>query len=327
MGSSKDKTFLNKKLIRQVLDDLRAQVKKTIARMLMWNSSFILGTTAAASGTTGGYITLASSSASIHMFAAGDVLNLYNAATGGTSVLTNAATGAGRILQVDPDLGRIYLKDATGLTAGGGDYISWDGFYDQTVINGLRQLIDSSGTVNGLARATAANAALRSIEIDLGGASVGSSDFDRLRDRVWEASSLREGSYNLMWCGNPKTRRQATASTIGQVRFPGLGSLQVGAPSIKVGDTDGTKEFIEDQYLIDGEAFAFDVKNLGFAYPEGMEGGYLKEIAGSYIFQANATSGVGHSDSQLSYHVWRGNTFIDNNRASGKLQNWTAIVS
>jgi hypothetical protein len=56
-----------------------------------------------------------------------------------------------------------------------------------------------------------------------------------------------------MWCGNPKTRRQATASTIGQVRFPGLGSLQVGAPSIKVGDTDGTKEFIEDQYLIDGE--------------------------------------------------------------------------
>jgi acyl transferase domain-containing protein len=103
-----------------------------------------------------------------------------------------------------------------------------------------------------------------------------------------------------------------------------LGGLRAG---VFAGCSYGDYEAVLRAAGRDGEAFAFDVKNLGFAYPEGMEGGYLKEIAGSYIFQANATSGVGHSDSQLSYHVWRGNTFIDNNRASGKLQNWTAIVS
>ena len=328
MGSDEAKTFLTKKISRQVLDDLRAKVKKYIARMLMWDGTDILGTTAAASGTTGGYITLASGAASIHVFEAGDSLTLRTAASSGTEKLTNAATGAGRILQVNPQLGRIYLTDATGATAGGGDYISWLNIYGNTVIQGLRLLIDQTGTVNGLNRATAANAALSSNEIDLGGASIGSSDFDRIRDVTWEQGSLREESYNLIWCGNAKTRRQMTAATIGQVRFGSYDDLQVGAPSVKVGDTNGAKSFIVDQYCIDGEVFCFDPKNIRPVYPQGMAGGYLKENgSGGYVFQANATSGVGHSDSSLMYEVWRGNFLIDNCRMSGKLQNWTAIVS
>lgn len=328
MGSSKDKTFLTKKLIRMELDDLRSKVKKYIARMLMWDGTDVLGQTATASGTTGGYFTLASGAAPIHFFEAGDTLTLRTAASGGTEKLTNAATGAGRILQVNEGLGRIYLTDATGLTAGGGDYIAWANIYGNTVIQGLRLMIDSTGTVNGLSRATAANAALSCREIDLSNAPIGTSDFDRIRDVVWESGSLRETSYNLIWCGNAKTRRQLTASTIGQVRFGDISDLQVGAPAVKVGDTKGTKEFVVDQYLIDGEVYCFDTKNIRPIYPEGMAGGYLKENGnGGYIFQANATSGVGHSDSELSYHIWRGNFLIDNCRHAGKLIGWTALVA
>ncbi len=164
MGTSEAASFQRNSVIAQNLTDLKEEIKKYIARMLMWDGTSILGTTALASGTTGGYITLASGSAPIQFFEAGQILTLRSAASSGTERLTNAATGAGRILQVRFDTAppQIVLTDATGATAGGADYVAWSGVYDTTVIDGLRAWVNNTGTFMGLNRATGAYAAMRS---------------------------------------------------------------------------------------------------------------------------------------------------------------------
>lgn len=325
MGTSQAASFQRGTVIKQNLTDLKEETKKYIARMLMWDGTSILGTTAAASGTTGGYITLASGSAPIAFFEAGQILTLRTAASGGTEKLTNAATGAGRILQVDPYLStpRIYLTDATGATSGGGDYVAWANVYDTTVISGLREWVGNSGTFMGLNRATGANSAMRSMLIDAGSAALGPTDADRLRDTINDVHGLR-GVYASTWLCSRRTRRSMTSATIGQVRFAGLNKQEIGTSSMKLNDKDGEKTVYEDQYLLDTELFAIDPTKVCYGSPEGMEGARMVEHNGSSVFLSPSTTT--YADSYQSFMTWRGNFGMDECRAAGKLYNYTPVT-
>jgi len=325
MGTSKEASFQRGTVIKQNLMDLKEEIKKYIARMIMWDGTSILGTTAAASGTTGGYITLASGSAPIHFFEAGQYLTLRTASSGGTEKLTNAATGAGRILQVRTDTSppQIVLTDATGATAGGGDYVAWLNVYDTTVISGLREWVKNTGTFMGLDRATGANAALRSFLYDSGGAALQPTDADHLRDTINDFQGLR-GEYSTTWLGSRRTRRSLTATTLGQVRFNKLSTQEVGTNSMTVNDKDGPKDFMADQYCLDTELFAIDPTKVCYGAPEGMEGARMVEHNGSSVFLGLATTI--HADFKLSYATWRGNFGMDECRAAGKRYNYTPVT-
>lgn len=323
MGSSEKASFDQMTEIKRSLSDLKEKMKRTIARFLMWSGTAVLGTTAAASGTTGGYFTLASGACPINFFEAGDIVTLRNATSGGTELLTNAATGAGRILQILDDLAtpRVILTDATGATAGGGDTIAWANFYDTTVIEGLRSMVLNSGTFMGLARATGANAAMRALLIDAGGASVQPNDPDRLRDKVWERAHLK-GEYNLKWICNPRTRRSFVETTRGMVRWASLEKQELGTTTLNVNDKDGSKELMTDSYLIDGELFVIDPSKLLYGCPEGMEGAQVAEnAAGSPVFQLMDASYV--YDKFRSYATWRGQYGLEECHSSGKFYNFT----
>lgn len=315
-----------KKIIKKKGMALTSQAKKMIARYFMWNGNDILGQTAAASGTTNGYFTLASGACPIHFFEVGQTLNFYDGATGGSSVLTNAATGGGRITGIDPDLGRVYIADATGLTGGGGDYITWANHYDKTVPNGIRTLVDSGDTVQGITRSGATGAVWRCIEIDRGSASLTASDWDELRDRVMDQAYLRDGDYTTTVLGNRKMRRWLIDVARGQVRFASLAGIGIGASKVNLQGTNGEKAMLEDEYLIDGELYAITWDKFVLGTPEGTDDNGMQPVmnGSSAFFQATAASGDGYSDSQLQYLRWCGNLGIDSARCMGKMVNIAA---
>lgn len=303
------------RLIRKKSRALTNQMKKYIARLFMWDGTDILCQALAVSGTTNGYFTIKSGGCPIHFFEPGQVVTFRDAASSGTEQLTNSATGAGRVTGVDPDLGRVYLADMTGGAAD--DYIAWGNCYDATMPNGMRALVDSGGTVQGIDRSTAAGAFWRCIEIDHSSAGMTSTLVDELRDRIMDQAFLRNGKYMTTWLGNRKMRRWATQATIGQNRFADL-DLTLGVAGVNINDKDGRKKFVEDDYLIDGELYAVTWDAFCLGTPEGEQGGKPVMNGNSPLFQATAASGSGYADAQLQYLVWRGNIGIDDARCQGK---------
>jgi len=244
------------------------------------------------------------------------VLTVRDAASSGTEQLTNAATGAGRIVAIDPDLGRVYVADWSG--GSDDDYVSWANCYDKTMPNGIRNLIDSGGTsVMGIDRTAAAGAFLRCIEIDHASAGMTSTLVDELRDRIQDQADLR-GNYRTDWLGNRKMRRWATQTTRGQVRFADAEATSVGMSKVSVNDKDGRKEFVVDEYIIDGELYAVTWAKFCMGVPEGGRGAQPVMNGNSPLFQATAASGDGYSDSQIQYASWKGNIGIDQGRCQGK---------
>lgn len=326
MGKSQLMSFQTRDAIKQNLFDLKEGIKKLLLRMVAWNGTAIWGTTAAASGTTGGYITLASGSAPINFFEAGWTLTLRTATSGGAEKLTNAATGAGRILQVDDAVSppRIILTDATGATAGGGDYVAVAGLYDTTVIDGLLNLVKNTGTVMGLDRTTGANAAMKAYLKDMGGAPLGRTDPDFLRDTVNDRASLRYG-YASTWLCNRRTRRSMTAASEGMVRFTAPDAISQGTPEMQVNDKDGTKAVKISTYVPDAYLFAVDPSKFVYGSPEGMEGPQMIENpGGSPVFMVPGTSNW--TDGYRSFVTLRCALGMEEFRASGVLYNFTPVT-
>lgn len=321
MGTGEKNAFFMGNLVKRKAKELKNKVKKFVARQSVWDGTDVLCQVGTVSGTTNGYFTIKSGGCPIHFFEIGDKLTARDAASSGTEQLTNAATGAGVVVDIDYINGRVYLADVSGLAAD--DYIAWSGFYDATVINGLRGLIDSSGSVQGVNRATAGNFLAQAYELPGASGALTSSLIDELRDTVSDLTDLRDGSYTTVWAGNRKMRRWATLAAVGQNRFADL-DLTLGVASIKVGDKDGPKTFIEDPYLIDAEIYAICPEKFVWAYPQGMEGGYFVENNGSVIFQKTGATAGNWADAQQSLYVWRGNIGCDDFRCQGKL---TTFVS
>lgn len=312
--------FGGKSIKEDLAKKIRDKAQLLAARWLMHTGSPILCTTTAASGTTNGYVTI--TGCPLTFFVEGEYLNFYNAAASGSSVLTNAATGAGRIVKVDYDNSRVYIADATGLTGGGGDYCTWDGFYDKTVPNGIRNLVDSSGTVQGVNRATVGNQAAIATEFDWTGTTMGPTLVDILRDRVEKIAERRSSKYQTLWAFSRAARRDATVSVIGQNRFTDL-DMTLGVAKLKVADKDGTKLWIEDDMLPDTELYALCLDRFVQGYAAGMKGGYPLMNGSSPYFQGRDGNGAVLDLVQM-FWVLRYNTGCRDFRCQGKGHDWDA---
>lgn len=314
-GSSKRSSWAGD-YVKMKSKEIRNKVRSVIARLAASDGTGNFGQVSAVSGTTNGYITV--TGATVHMFNKGETLTIRDAASSGSEQLTGGA-GSGLIKDIDYVNNRVYLADVSGANAN--DYIAISGLYDATVPEGIQSIVAQTGTIQNVNRATVGNYLARAIYQDASSASLASSDVDELRDLVEDVRGLREGSYRSKWCGNRKMRRWAILATIGQNRFAGLDTLQLGTAKMKIGEKSGTQEFMVDQYLTDGDLYCIDPSKWFMAFPEGMKGGYALENNGSVFFQATAASGTGHSDSQYVYWIWRGNIGCDDFRAQGRRTN------
>lgn len=298
--------------------DLRDKRRTLLARFVMRDGSPIWGQVASTSGGVGGYITV--TGVSIFCFRKGETLTIRDLASGGSEQLTGG-TGAGLIIDVDEELGRVYLNDVSG--ANPNDYIALAGFYDATVPNGILNIVDSDGTINGMPRGTVGNFMFRAIEQVVTGP-LGPSDVDILRDAVADRTDQHsDGSYNTKWCGNRQSRQAMTLATIGQNRFTDL-DLSMGVAGMKISDRNGTKKFVEDRLFQFGELFACDFRKWLRAVPSGSKGGYPVRNGNSLFWPATAASGAGYADKRIMYWVERRNWSARDFRCQGKRVGWTS---
>jgi len=286
---------------RKLGKDLRDRQRSLTARFACHDGTANWGQIVAVSGTTNGYMTI--TGVPIHFFHPGEVVTIRDSASSGTEQLTNAATGAGKIVEIDYANSRVYLADMTGAAAD--DYIALSGFYDVTVPNGIKNIIDSAGTIQGIARGTVGNFMYQATE-QTTTAALSPSDVDLLRDTVQDIASLRKGKYKSQWVGNRKMRRWATLATAGQSRFVDL-DLTMGVAEMKIQDRDGRAGLIEDPYILDGELYVASFGKWVKAYPKKLKGGYPVLNNGSPLWKANAASGSGKADRDILYWACRMN--------------------
>lgn len=299
-------------------NDLRMKRRSLLARFVMRDGSANWGQVAAVSGTTNGYITL--TGVSIHCFRKGETLTIRDLITAGSEQLTGGA-GSGLIVDIDYENSRIYMADVSGAAAA--DYIALSGFYDATVPNGIKNIVDADGTIQGMARGTVGNYMFQATEQVVTGA-LGPSDADILRDAVEDVTdSHTGGNYNTRWCANRQSRQAMAAATIGQNRFTDLG-LEMGVPKMKINDRNGQKTVIEDRLFEFGELYACDFGKWVKAVPSGAKGGYPVRNGNSLFWPATAASGAGYADKRIMYWVERRNWGARDFRCQGKRTGWTA---
>ena len=323
-GSSEQAGWLGMKMAKKKGNDLKLEAQKTISRYMLHNGSANLCQVGAVSGGVNGYVTI-TGGCPIHFFEEGQVIGIFQNTTGSANALTGGGTGAsapGRIVQVDQVNGRLYLNDVTGAVAN--YYIAWINDYDKTVPNGLRNIVDNTGTIAGVNRATVGNLPAQAIVVSNSSGAMGPTFVDKIRDTVLDIAGKRtESGYKSKWCANRQSRRDMTVSTIGQNRFANL-DLKMGHAEMEIADKDGDKMMIEEENLPYGELYAVDASKFVKVHPEGMKGGYARTNGDSVFFTANASSGTGHADSTYMYWIWRGNISADIFVCQGKGTSWVA---
>lgn len=295
-------------------DELMNRIKLRIAKEMMWNGSFILCQVGTVSSTASkNYFTIKSGGCPINMFTEGDLLTIRDAATGGS------ATASPRVVGVDQAQGRVYVDNIGSAVAD--NYVSLSAYYDQTVMNGLRNLVDNDNTVQGIDRTLAVSTWMRCSVLDNSGAAIGPSFVDSVRDTALNQNYAREG-VRVMWGCNRKTRRWAALSTIGQVRFAAVSEQQLGTPSLDIGTADGVQTLVEDELFMDSELYAVDPSSFIVAHPEGQEGPQLVNVGGSVILQKVGSSG--YYDEKQILATWRGNMGIDVARPNVRGENFVS---
>jgi hypothetical protein len=222
----------------------------------------------------------------------------------------------GTVVEVDHQNGTVTVTNIGSVVAG--DFLAIKAIRGSAPPNGIRNLFAlTTGTVQGINRATAGNHYAEPNVVTLSGSLTGTM-IDQVRDLVGEVGGQRSTSYNSVFVMHPTVRRWATLATIGQNRFADMQNLQLGNAGMKVADVDGVKTFIEDPYLRTGEVFVVDPTQCILAYPQGMEGGYFVENpSGDIFFQETAGSASGYADATLMYYVQRWNLGCDNFRVQG----------
>ncbi|MGB1226158.1 MAG: hypothetical protein ACPHCN_18725, partial [Mycobacterium sp.] len=144
-------------------------------------------------------------------------LTVRDSASGGSEQLTSAQPASGTITAVDKVGNTITVADATGAAAN--DYVAWYGLYGQTVIQGIQSLNDSSGTVQGVNRATAGNEHAQAWEQSGAGAALSETMVLELNDTVWKHAPGEDDVYPDVFLTDTDSARWLAASMAGRHRF------------------------------------------------------------------------------------------------------------
>lgn len=280
-------------------------VQKTTTRWMMHDGTPVWGQVTAVNTSGDDYFEI-DDAVPFEFFEKGQIINGYDAASSGTPQLTTGGVDADhsqRIQQVDPENRRVYVASVAGLAVG--DYIALTSHYDQTVPNGLMNIISDAGVIQGVTRATVGNEDSRAWVLSNGGDPVTSDFIDSIRDRAMIAGTQRGDGWKGKWYISPLTRRLMAQACIGMNRFSNMEGFRLGTSKVSVATEGGWKEFETSSYIRDYQILAFDARSLIVSSPAGKEGGYAAKNAGDPIMRRYEDGEA--MDSFTSTWIWNGN--------------------
>ncbi len=272
-------------------EEIAAAAKLEASRWALHTGSPILGQiTAIESSGTNKYITV--DGASIHFYQQNQQITTYDAASGGN--LTQTA----RIVDVDYVQGRIVCSTTVSMSVG--NYVTWLGYYDKTVPNGLQNLVAATGTIQGVTRTSVGFYFSQAVSYAYS-ASVTALTPDILRDLVKNQARTR-GSYNHTYVLHPTVRQWFSTACVGMNRFANM-EFNVGVSKMKVATERGDQTWVESPMLPTGKFWIVDASKFVKAYPEGMKGGYAKTVGGKTILPVYDGDGAMRDKSQMIWIV------------------------
>lgn len=296
------------KIAARQLKHLQNRVAKTVCRWLMHDGTPVWGRVNGTPNTSGDDYFVIDDDVPFAFFEKGQILTARDGATGGTEQLSG---GVQTIQELDPENRRIYVSSVAGLADN--DYISLSTHYDETVPNGLMNLVSNTGTVQGVNRATVGNSDAEAWVLSNGADPLTSDFIDKVRDRAWSESVQREGGYMPQFIVSPLTRRIMSQACIGQNRFTDMKGFSLGNTAMKVATEDGWKEVEVSTYMRDYQIIAADLGAMLVATPEGKEGGYPAKLAGDSIMRKTGSAAGVWADAYQSVWIWSGNFGVEKN--------------
>lgn len=276
----------------------------------------------ASGGVSGNVLTL--DDPGVRWLRKGDYVTIRPATSSGAEQLTGG-DGSGEIVDIDRNAGTITLANAAG--AAPADYVYREGTYDtstggKTTVNGLRNLIDTTGTVQGVNRATAGNGFAKAFVLDNGAAALTENDFMELNDEI-EDHSFSGDPKGVEFITDSPSVRTLFAVIDDRHRFTSNDTMDVGFGKLRIHTTHGPRELHADPMCYPGDVYRLDWSQFIMFEPQGEEGGVWFDKHGSSLLPLNAASGQGYADGYQAVRVCRMNIGLDEFASQGVLRNFT----
>lgn len=301
--------------------DTKDAVARLMGILLMLDGTANLGTISSISTNT---ITLATGQ--INHFELDMRLTVRDTASGGSEQLTSAQPASGTVTDVDHASNAFTIADATGAAAG--DVIALYEFYGSTLPNGLRNIFSTTGTFQGVNRATAGNKFAQAFVKTATGALTDNLLIEsaHLVDKfAWEDTHVGD-----VMLTDLDSERWYYLSKADQVRYQGETKIMGGyeATGVAIG-AGGKRWLMADKNAWPGEIVMFSADRLFLLRPtQGTDSGWVENPqGGGYLFQKTGSAAGGvYADAKQGWWVERYNVGCDDPRTGVRLTSYSAIV-
>ena len=315
-GSSDKMTFI-KKATRKFANECKDMASRVLGRHIMMNGDGAMGTI-----TVVATHVFTIDTGNIYWFELNMSLGAYDAIASGTDQLTGTAATRGLVLGVDYVAGTVTVTDGAGAAVG--DILCETVFYEATVITGLRQHINNTGTVQGINRATAGNEYAEAYVLSAGSAAMSEDELMQLDELIAKFGRGARGLGDVLLT-DPQTCRWYFNSLVGRARYTDQSNMVGGYKAVSINTGNGKRDLLADQNAYVGEVLAMDTKELGFLRPTTGVGSGWAMNGDSVFFQKTGTAANGvYADAKQSTWIERCQLINDKYRCHAKLHTYVS---
>lgn len=320
-GTRKDANFFMQ-LGEKFANDTKKSITLLMGILVTLDGTAVLGTVLSVSSNT---ITM--DTGQIHNITLGMRLTIRSAATAGSELLSGSQPSSGTVTSVDEPNNKFTITSAaTGSSLVGG-YIAIYELYDTTLPNAIRNIVGTTGTFQGLNRATAGNELAKgSVRADTG--AIGD---NMLIQAAHDVLKMTRNESNPDWLAitDFDTTRWYYMTKADQVRWTADQKKIIGGyDSIAISTGGGgTVNLAADQRAWPGEVTILNPTDMGLLRPtSGLKSGWVENGSGGYLFQktGSAANGV-YADAKQGWWVERYNIYNDRPRNTFRLTSYRSV--